>query len=208
VPKRFVTVRNGGFLFAVVALAGLAGCTGGDATPPPTATPAPLATSAVPSAAIYDATGLKLCQTTDLTPLKELGLSATKSDSKQPPSAPGSACLFSLKTKDGHEGSLLVEASTPESADQAKLLYKATGSVTDMVDEGPVSGLGEQAEGYSGQSTASGEKTTEYLVHAQTGNLVVKTFLTVGGDDYASKQSVAAPAREITAGTLLLITKD
>jgi len=203
-----VTVRNGGFLFAVVALVGLAGCTGDNEPQPPAATPAPLATSAAPLAADYDATGVQLCDVTDLTPLKQLGLTAAKSDAKAPPSAPGSACLFTLKTKAGQHGSLLVDASTPESADQAKLLFQATASVTDMVDEGPIPGLGEQAEGYSGQSTASGAKTTEYLVHARTGNLVVKTFLTVGGGDYASKESVAGPSREITAGTLLLITKN
>ena len=210
-PKRLVTLRSGGFLVAVVALGALAGCTGEAEPQPPAATPAPPATSGLPApsgpAADYDATGVRLCDATDLTPLKKLGLTARKTAAKAPASAPGSACLFTLRSKDGHDGSLLVEAATPESAEQAELLYRATGSVTDMVDEGALPGLGDEAEGFSGQSTASGEKTTECLVHARTGNLVVKAFLTVGGDDYPNKQAVAAPAREIVAGTIRLITK-
>jgi hypothetical protein len=77
-----------------------------------------------------------------------------------------------------------------------------------MVPEGAVADLGEQAEAFSAQSTAGGGKTTEYLMHARTGNLVVKTFLTVGGDDYVTKQSLAGPCRELTAATMVLVTRN
>jgi hypothetical protein len=206
-----VIVRNGGLCCAAIALGLVAGCSGGSKPKPPApATPRSVATSALASAStgVYEATELNLCDAVDLTPLKGLGLTALKTDPKPPPSAPGAACLFTMTTKTGHAASLRVEASTPESAEQARLLYQSTSSVTDLVDEGPVSDLGEQAGGYSGQSTASGEKTTEYLVHARTGNLVVKTFLTVGGNDYASTQSLAGPCRKITADTMLLATKN
>jgi hypothetical protein len=111
-----------------------------------------------------------------------------------------------MKTETGHAASLLVEASTPESTEQAKLLYQSTSSVTDLIDEGPVADLGDQGEGFSGQSTASGEKTTEYLLHVRAGNLVVKTFLTVGGDDYPSKEGLTGPGQTITANTMLWVT--
>jgi hypothetical protein len=209
VPKRLpLSVHNGGIFVAVMALSVVAACSGDDQPEPPAPTPA--ATSAFPAASTgpYDATDLSLCTATDLTPLDALGLTEQKTDPKPPPSAPGSACLFTMKTAAGHAASLRVEASTPESTEQAELLYRSTSSVTDLIDEGPVADLGEEADGFSGQSTAAGEKTTEYLVHARTGNLVLKTFLTVGGSDYPSKASLAEPCRQITAGMMLLVTKN
>jgi hypothetical protein len=208
--NRRATVRNGRLIWPVVAVLAVAGCSGDDPEPAPAATTTPplVATSALPttSAGGYNATRLKLCDDTDLSPVKGLGLTKEKADPKTPPSAPGAGCLFDLKTRDGHDASLLVEASTLESAEQATQLYKAKSSNTNLVDEGPVVGLGDEAEGFAGQSTASGERTAEYLVQTHTANLVVKVFLTVGGDDYATKASLAGPAHDIAAATVQLAT--
>lgn len=208
---RRVTVRNGRLIWPALAALAVAGCSGDDPGPAPSPTTAPpiVATSALPSpsAGAYNATRLKLCDDTDLAPLKGLGLTQEKAVPRTPPSAPGAGCLFDLATVDGHDASLLVEASTLESAEQATQLFRAKAGNSNLVDEGPVAGLGEQAEGFAGQSTASGEKTAEYLVQTRTGNLVVKVFLTVGADNYVTKASLAGPARDIAAATVELATK-
>jgi hypothetical protein len=208
-PTRPAMVRNGRAIAALALVAAIAGCSDPEPTTPggaATTTPEPTvpATSAQPIG--FSATELDLCKKTDLKPLAKLGLTVSGTDPKPPPSAPGAACLFTMKTKDGHEASLRVEASTPESVAQATQLYNTTSTITDMKDAGPVSGLGEEAEAYTKQAD-QGYKDSEYLVHARTENLVIKVWLSVGGDTYASKQSLEGPSKDIASATIALVPK-
>ncbi|MBO4161479.1 hypothetical protein [Micromonospora antibiotica] len=54
-----------------------------------------------------------------------------------------------------------------------------------MTPAGAAQGAGEPAEAFTERSTP-GFKRAEYMVHARTGNLPVKVWLTVGGDEYVS----------------------
>ncbi len=208
-PTRPAIVRNGRAIAALALVAvAVAGCSdaepetpGGAATTPEPTVPA---TSAQPTG--FTAAELDLCKKTDLAPLAGLDLTVSATDPKPPPSAPGAACLFTMKTKDGHEASLRVEASTPESVAQATQLYNTTSTITDMKEAGPVSGLGEEAEAYTKQAD-QGYKDSEYLVHARTENLVIKVWLSVGGDKYAPTQSLEGPSKDIATATIALVPK-
>lgn len=186
-------------------LLALGGCTDGERSEG-SVQPATPASPAASTADLYAAADLDLCAKTDRAPLADLKLTVRGTDPKPPPSAPGSACLFEMRTADGHEASLRVEAATPSSADQARQLYQATADVSGMSRDAAVTGLGEQAEGFAKQSDP-GFKYAEYLIHAQTGNLVVKVWLAVGGDSYVPKRTLAAAVREIAGATLQLVPK-
>ncbi|MCI4066102.1 hypothetical protein MRQ36_27565 [Micromonospora sp. R77] len=95
-----------------------------------------------------------------------------------------------MRTAAGYQANLRVEASTPETVEDARRLYRATRDVTGMTPVGPVSGAGEEAEAFTKQSTP-GFKYAEYMVHARAGNLVVKVWLAVGGTSYVSASMLA-----------------
>jgi hypothetical protein len=208
-PTRPAIVRNGrAIVVLALVAAAAAGCSDSEPQAPGgvSATPeltAP-ATSAQPIG--YHAAELDLCKKTDLTPLAKLDLAVSKTDPKPPPSAPGAACLFTMKTKDGHEASLRVEASTPDSVEQATQLYRTTAIITDMTDAGPVSGVGEEAEAFRKRADQGG-KDSEYLVHARTKNLVIKVWLSVVGDTYAPQRSLEGPGKDIASATIALVPK-
>lgn len=176
------------------------------ATPPavtlPSTSPAGVAPNA--AAATYRANDLELCARTDRSPLADLKLSVRRTDPKPPPSAPGAACLFEMRTADGHDASLRVEAATPPSTEDAERLYRTTARVTGMSPDGDVTGLGEEAVAFSKQSTGA-SRHTEYMIRARTGNLVVKVWLTVGGDSSAAKVALADKVRAIAEATLRLV---
>ena len=182
-----------------------AACTSGPVQPTgPTGTPSAVVTASTAPAAAYTAVGVDLCAKADRAPLKNLKLTVESTVAKSPTSAPGAACLFEMHTQDGHEASLLVEASTLPSAGQAEQLYRATADVTGMKPDGDVAGLGDEASSFTKRS-ASGSRQSEYLVHSRTGNLVVKVWLAVGGDSYVPEGELAGPARTITGTTIKLI---
>jgi hypothetical protein len=112
--------------------------------------------------------------------------------------------MFQLTTHDGHPATLLVEAATPQSVAQAKLLYAATAQVTVLRPEATVPGLGEQAEAFT-RTSGSKVLKSEYLVHARAGNLVVKVWLAVNGTTTTATASLAEPTRQITAAVLALV---
>jgi hypothetical protein len=200
-------VRNGLVSVALALVA--AGCSDSGPDKPAgaaTTNPEPTVPATTAQATGYRAAELDLCKKTDLKPLAGLDLTVSATDPKPPPSAPGAACLFTMKTKDGHEAGLRVEASTPESVEKATQLYHTTSAITDMKQAGPVSGLGEEAEAYTKQAD-QGYKDSEYLVHARQENLVIKVWLSVGGDRYASKQSLEGPSKDIAAATIALVPK-
>ncbi|MEU6021924.1 hypothetical protein [Micromonospora sp. NPDC047134] len=189
---------------ALVAVAALAGC---DAQTPVAAPSAPAQTSAtVPSATpspagpSYSAAELDLCARTDLAPLADLALTVTRTDPKPPPGRPGAACLFEMRTRSGHEANLLVEASTPATAEEARLLYLGTREATGMTPAGPVAQVGEEAEAFTKRSTP-GFRYAEYMVHSRTGNLVVKVWLAVGGESYLPTETLASASRVILTAT-------
>ncbi|MGC5033756.1 hypothetical protein [Micromonospora sp. DT229] len=188
----------------LVAVAALAGC---DAETPVAAPSAPAQTSAgVPSATpspagpSYSAAELDLCRRTDLAPLADLALTVTRTDPKPPPGRPGAACLFEMRTRSGHEANLRVEASTPATAEEARLLYQGTREATGMTPAGPVAQVGEEAEAFTKRSTP-GFRYAEYMVHSRTGNLVVKVWLAVGGEAYLPTATLASAALDILTAT-------
>lgn len=200
---------------AVMALlvAGLAGACSSPATDPTgpspgpvggVASPATVTTSPVRSAPAFDARSLALCTRIDLRPLAGLSVKVQSSDDKAPPSAPGSACLFELVAGGGRSASLRVEAATPASVEQAKLLYATTRDVTVMRPDGVVAGIGEEAEGFV-RTSGSGRKTSEYMVRARSGNLVIKVWLAVTGTAATPKSTLAPPVRAIASATLALV---
>jgi hypothetical protein len=178
------------------------GCTPDPDPAPPVATPAAVPSPSAAPESAYSAVGVDLCAKADRAPLESLKLTVKGTAAKSPTSAPGAACLFELRTADGHEASLLVEASTPPSAEQAEQLYRATAAVTGMTAAGDVAGLGDEAAALTKRSDPG---QSEYLIHSRAGNLVVKVWLSVGGDAYPPEQTLAGPVRTITDTTIKLI---
>ncbi|MEU8283907.1 hypothetical protein AB0C01_06165 [Micromonospora sp. NPDC048905] len=183
---------------ALVAVLGAAAC---DGAPAPVAVPTTGATTASAAAStptasagpVFRAQDLDLCKRTDLRPLAELSLTVARTDPKPPLGHPGAACLFEMRTRTGHQANLLVEASTLVSAEEAGRLYRATQQVTVMTPAGGIPGLGEEAEAFTRRSDP-GFKYAEYMVHARTGNLVVKVWFSVGGASYAATETLRSKA--------------
>jgi hypothetical protein len=182
---------------------GAGGATSAGSTTAPTS---PEASPASSTGRLYRATDLDLCTRTSLAPLADLSLTVQRTDPTPPRSAPGAACLFEMRTEDGHIASLRVEAATPPSIQEAQRLYRATEQVTVMQPDGSISGIGDEAEGFSKQSEP-GFKYSEYLVQARTGNLVAEVWLAVGGKDFVPKQTLAARSRTILAATLAQVPR-
>lgn len=149
---------------------------------------------------MYRAQDLELCKRTDLQPLEELSLTVARTDPKPPLGQPGAACLFEMRTKDGHQANLRVEASTPASEQEARLLYRATAQVTVMTPAGVITGVGDEAEAFTRRSEP-GFKYAEYMVRARTANLVVKVWLAVGGASYTATETLASKALTLLKAT-------
>ncbi|MFJ8581141.1 hypothetical protein [Micromonospora sp. NPDC093277] len=157
-------------------------------------------TTTAADGATYRAAGLDLCGRTDLEALADLGLTVRRTDPSPPAGRPGAACLFEMRTKAGYEANLRVEASTPETVEEARQLYRGTRGATGMNPVGAVSGLGGEAEAFTKQS-APGFKYAEYMVHARAGNLVVKVWLAVGGKSYVPTSTLEAKTLAIVKAT-------
>jgi hypothetical protein len=191
----------------------VAGCSGGAVQPPaaptsgsPVTVPTSTTSAAASAGPAYNATGLDLCAKTDTAQLSGLSLTVDRADAKAPTSGPGAACLFNLRTADGHKASLLVEASTPPSTQDAERLFRSKAAVTVMTSEGAVTGLGDEAEAFSKESQP-GFKYSEYLVHARSGNLVVKVWLAVGGNEFTPKATLAARSQAIAKTALAAVPR-
>ncbi|TDC38698.1 hypothetical protein E1211_06450 [Micromonospora sp. 15K316] len=133
-------------------------------------------------------------------PLADLALTVTRTDPKPPVGRPGAACLFEMRTKAGYAANLRVEASTPATVDEARRLYRGTQQATGMTAVGSITDVGDEAEAFTKQSTP-GFKYAEHMVHARSGNLVVKVWLAVGGESYAPTSSLAAKSLAILRAT-------
>lgn len=186
-------------LFATLALAA---CTNGGTTPTGTPSTPPATSAAAAAPAPYKASPLDLCNSLDLAPLAALSLKVEGRNSEPPVGNPGSACLVTLKTADGHLASLRVEAMVLSSVEEAKRTYVSEQSVTKLKLDREITGLGDQAEARSLESESSGLKQSEYMVHMRTGNMTVKTWVSVGGKAYVPKE-VLAPAVEAVQRAVL-----
>ncbi|MDH6465754.1 hypothetical protein M2302_005956 [Micromonospora sp. A200] len=183
-------------LLAALVVFAVSGCDVG--ADPPTAAPSAEAqvSTGVPSASTsarrlsYTAVNVDLCARTDLGPLADLGVTVTRTDPKPPAGRPGAACLFEMRTKAGYQANLRVEASTPASEGEARLLYRGTRQATGMTSVGAVANVGEEAEAFTKRSEP-GFRYAEYMVHARSGNLVVKVWLAVGAASYTPTQTLA-----------------
>ncbi|WP_444951062.1 hypothetical protein [Micromonospora ureilytica] len=190
---------------AFVAVLATAACDGVSApvSAPTTGAAESSVASTAPTASvgpIYRAQDLDLCKRTDLRPLADLSLTVARTDPKPPLGHPGAACLFEMRTKGGYQANLRVEASTPASAEEARLLYRATAQVTVMTPAGVVTGVGDEAEAFTRRSDP-GFKYAEYMVRARTGNLVVKVWLAAGGTSYAATETLASKALTLLRAT-------
>jgi hypothetical protein len=149
--------------------------------------------------------GLDICKSTDLSSLEPLSLRAVRGESRAPTSATGSACSFSLQSSSNNlTGDLLVEASSLPSAEEAKALYRATSDTTVLKREGEVEGLGSRAEGLSRHRKLESE-LSEYLLHAQDENLVIKVWLATSGGETVSAQRLRAAVEPIVSATLAAV---
>lgn len=190
----------------LVLVLSLGACTSEKPAPQVTATPIASATSNAPAAVKYryQPSTVDLCKT-DLTPLAELKLAPKKTDSTLPLAGPGEACLFEMTTPSGHIASLRVEAVALTSSEDAQRLYKTQHDTTRMKPDGGISGLGDEAEGFT-LETEPGFKYSEYRVHARQDNLVLEVWVAVGGNAFTPKQILAAIAQAVTRTTLATVS--
>lgn len=183
-------MRHFRFAAVLAAVLTVAACTGG--SPSPTTAPTTSAPgSPTPAAPTYKASSLDLCNNTDLAPLADLSLKVEGTDNSPPTGGEGSACLFKMKTADGFLAGVRVEAMVVGSADEAQRAFQAQQNVSVMQTDGPISGLGDEAEGRTLDSEP-GFKQSEYMVHMRAGNMTVKAWISVGGKEFTPKQTLAA----------------
>jgi hypothetical protein len=159
------------------------------AGPSPSATPA------------YRASGLDVCAQADRGPLAGLALTVDRTTPREPATGPGASCLFDLHTGDGHPATLLVDAITPATVDEAKDVYASARRVTAMTFDGDIPGVGDEADGFTA-NTQLDFKNAKYLAQGRIGNLVVEVGLSVGGDTFAPKETLATPAVAIVRSTM------
>jgi hypothetical protein len=192
--------------YVLIALAlTLTGCsTGVDPLPSISVTPPASAPASTTTAVRYTATGLDLCARTDLAPLADLNLTVDRKTPKPPPSGAGASCLIDMHTPTGQQARLLVEAATPASAEDAESVYRGTARATALKAEGPVTGLGDQADAFALESDV-GFKNSEYMIVARRSNLVVTVLLGVGGTAFTPKQAMATKVRALADATLAAV---
>lgn len=195
-------------LMAVTAVLATGSCSNGaDPVARPSQAVTTVPASQEPAAGpTYAATGLDLCGGTDLGVLSDLSLTVDRRDPTPPASGPGSSCYFGMHTAQGYDANLLVEVVTPESVEEAKGIYGATGRVTTMTADGAIAGLGDQADGFTDESEPS-FKYSEYMIVVRRGNLVLKVWLAVGGDAFTPKATLATKVRTILEETLTTVPR-
>jgi hypothetical protein len=187
---------------AALLAATLTACTP-DGTPRAApSSPAPAApTAAASTAPAYTATGLDLCAQTDRSPIDGLRLTLEASTPKPPATGPGAGCLFQLHTADGQPATLLVQAVTPTTVDDARRVYTAAGAVTEMTPDPAFAAVGEESAGLT-QDRQLDFADSRYLGHARQANLEVEVGLAVGGRTFAPKETLATPVAAILRATL------
>jgi hypothetical protein len=202
--SRFGVAGVAGVVIAVALT--LAGCTGSE-TPPPSSSPQPAASSpAAASATVYKESPLDLCAQTDVKALTaDLKLTVDSTDNSPSPEGPGAACMWRMKSADGNMSTLRVQAVVHRSADEATRAFQAQQNVSNLKADGPISGLGDQAEGRTLDSD-QGFKQSEYMVHLRTGNMTVKAWISLGAKEFTPKATLAAKMDALARTTLTTVS--
>jgi hypothetical protein len=175
---------------AVVSVAVLAaliavGCDNGDpiaAAPTearPTVSPPPSRTLPV-----YDASGVDLCTKTDLAPIADLSLTVETRRPDHPLGAPGAFCGFIMHNRADHPALLIIHVSTPETDEEARQTFDV--ALRGMYVDGPVTGLGMEAEGRLAWKVFRDFTQAEYKISAIDHNLVIEVVLSLGERGYHS----------------------
>ena len=184
----------------------LAGCSEGDTTPPTSSPQAGASSSPAASGMVFIESPLDLCDKTDIKALStDLRLTVDSTDNSPPPEGPGAACIWRMTSADGNLSTLRVQAVVHESEDEATRGFQAQQSVSNMEADGPISGLGDQAEGRALDSD-QGFKQSEYMVHLRTGNMTVKTWIILGAKEFTPKQTLATRMDALTRATLTTVS--
>lgn len=185
-----------------------AGCTKtpNDPVPPTAAPPSAVSTPEAEEKVPYRLNVLDLCQRTDLQPLQEFSLKVKSTDGRSPMLGTGESCVFELESPNGKPATLQVQAFAPPSVQEAKRLYTAQRGKR-MTSDGAVSGVGEEAEGFTIQTEPEpGFKYGEYRIQARNANLLVDVWLAVGAPDaFIAKETIAAKVLAILKTTLATI---
>jgi hypothetical protein len=154
---------------------------------------------------VYKASPLDLCQLTDIKALAaDLKLTVNGNDNSPSPEGPGAACLWRMKSADGNMSTLRIQAVVHSSEDEATRAFQAQQSNI-LKSDGPISGLGDQAEGRTLDSDV-GFKQSEYMVHLRTGNLTAKAWISLGAKEYTPKQTLATKMNELARTTLATVS--
>ncbi|WP_117208605.1 hypothetical protein [Allorhizocola rhizosphaerae] len=177
------------------------------ASTPPSTGPGAGPTATGGPAQAYRSKPLDLCQRTDLAPLTELSLKVESTNPEPPPSGPGSACLWKMKSASGHMASLRVEAVTQGSVDAAQAAFKGQQDVSAMRGDGDIPGLGDQAEGRT-QDSEPGFKQSEYMIHMRAGNMTLKVWISVGGNAFTPKDSLKDKMIKLMRTTLATVSEE
>ena len=191
---------------AVLVALTVSGCTGGDKSPPDS--PQRGATSPAASGPTYKATSFDLCNNTDIKAfVLDLRLTVDSTDNSPSAEGPGAACMWRIKSADGNPSMLRVQAVVHRSVEDASRSFKGQQFVTNMKSDGPISGLGDQAEGRTVDSESDqGFKQSEYMVHLRTGNMTVKTWIILGAKEFTPKQTLATRMDALTRATLTTVS--
>lgn len=196
-----------GAVVGTVAALTLAGCSSSD-TPPPSP-PQTAASSPAPPAAsgtTYKQSPLDLCNNTDIKALiLDLRLVVDSTDNSPSAEGPGSACMWRMKSADGNMSTLRVQAVVHSSGDEATRAFQSQQNVSNMKADGPISGLGDQAEGRTLDSD-QGFKQSEYMVHLRTGNMTVKAWISLGAKEFTPKQTLATKMTDLAKSTLTTVS--
>ncbi len=195
-------------IVAVLVLVAVSACTEGGPAPAPSASGPNAAPSATKGPAqAYLSKPLDLCQRTDLAPLMDLSLKVESTNPEPPPSGPGSACLWKLKSPSGRMSSLRVEAVTLSAVDAAQAAYKGQQDVSVMRSDGDIGGLGDQAEGRTLDSEP-GFKQSEYMVLVREENMTLKVWISLGGDAFTPKDTLKDKMVKVMRTTLATVSEE
>jgi len=110
-----------------------------------------------------------------------------------------------MKSADGNLSTLRVEAIVLSSVEEATRAFQSQQNVSVTKPDGPVSGLGDQAEGRTLDSD-QGFKQSEYMVHLRSGNMTVKAWISVGGKAFTPKQTLATKMDALARATLTTVS--
>jgi hypothetical protein len=110
-----------------------------------------------------------------------------------------------MKSADGNMSTLRVQAVVHSSVDEATRAFQAQQNVSNLKPDGPISGLGDQAEGRTLDSD-QGFKQSEYMVHLRTANMTVKVWISLGAKAFTPKQTLAPKMDALARSTLATVS--